>query len=46
MNLRLCHTKTATCTHDIISIVPAVSTINRRNVFACILLHREPIKCY
>ena len=41
MNLHLCHTKTATCTRDIISNVPAINTINRHDVFACTLLYRE-----
>ena len=31
----LCHTKTAICTHNIISNPPAVNTINRHNVFTC-----------
>ena len=35
MNLRLCHTKIATCTCDIISNAPAINTINST------LLHGE-----
>ena len=37
--MQLCHTKTAACTHDIISNVPAIT--NRRDVFVCTLLHHE-----
>ena len=39
MNFRLCHTKTAAHTHDIVSNAPAVNTINRHDVFISSLLH-------
>ena len=35
--------KTADCTCDIISYVPTVNTVNRRDIYACTLLHYQLI---
>ena len=44
INLHLCHTKTATCTSDIISNEPAVNIVNRRDVF-CMYFHQLHNMC-